>query len=566
MTNNPPEQTPLWQDDDADAPSETLLRPTKTIRIAVSGDVLLTELEVKLVDTRDFQRLRGVRQLGTASFVYPTSLHTRFDHALGTLDMAARMVSCIRTNRHNTPLESTITPLQEILVRLYALLHDVPHVPYGHTLEDELNILTRHDENSKRIDRFFGPASEMGEIITKTLGPTTLDRFLQIYRWNKRTPLHGHEFIHDIVSNTVCADLLDYLARDNLFCNLGVSLEYRFLSFLYLHPRDTGAVGPAGERQTQKRVFVRLAKHRTKVPRRDTLTDLCRLLETRYLIAERVYFHHAKIASSAMIGRAVHECMKAKKLDEDALYTHTDDSLIQKLAESDASVAAELGRSLRERRLHKQLHKYQRAEFDGIQEQDHSLSVLEAVTKPLKDPEIRTEFEDRMAEELDVPHGSVLVYCPPEKMNLKIARMNVMWKGHEMEFGKIDDPIIGPRLKEIISAHRQLWGVWLLGSRALDEHQKRLAAEAFELEFLTPTNQKATKRNEYYGHLVDRALRKQARKVSPGDTRTYQERREGVVDDMVAMASDNRPFQARLEASIRRRFRHNAPRETRTDT
>ena len=555
MTNDTPEQVQLWTHDDAGELPPAILRPTKTIRIAVSGDVLLTELEIQLIDTRDFQRLRGVRQLGTACFVYPTSLHTRFDHALGTLALADRMVSCIRTNRHNTPDESSITPFQEVLVRLYALLHDVPHVPYGHTLEDELNILERHDENENRLNRFFGPASDMGKIITTQLGSTALDKFLQIYRWNKATSLHGNEFIHDIVSNTVCADLLDYLARDNLFCNLGVPLEYRFLNFLYLHRRNA-----------QKRVFVRLAKHRTKVPRRDTLTDLCRLLETRYLIAERVYFHHAKIASSAMIGRAVHECMNAKELNESALYAHTDDSLIQRLAESKATVASELGRSLRERRLHKQLHKYQRAEFDGIQEQDHSLSVLEAVTRPLGHPETRTEFEDRVAEEIGAPRGSVLVYCPPEKMNLKIARMNVMWKGHEMEFGKIDDPIIGPRLKEIISAHRQLWGVWLLASRALDERQERLAAEAFELEFLTPADQKATKRREYYGHLVDQALRQQSRKIAPGNTKAYQERRDAVVDNMVATASDNRPFEARLATSIRQHFPHGAQKEARTDT
>ena len=552
---NAPEQAQLWKEDDAGALPQAVLRPTKTIRIAVSGDVLLTELEIQLIDTPDFQRLRGVRQLGTASFVYPTSLHTRFDHALGTLAMADRMVSCIRTNRHNTTDESEITPLQEILVRLYALLHDVPHVPYGHTLEDELNILGRHDENDGRLHRFFGPDSEIGKIITAKLGSSGLDKFLEIYRWDKETSLHGNEFIHDIVSNTVCADLLDYLARDNLFCNLGVPLEYRFLNFLYLRRRNA-----------QKRVFVRLAKHRTKVPRRDTLTDLCRLLETRYLIAERVYFHHAKIASGAMIGRAVYECMRAKELDEAALYTHTDDSLIQQLAGSEATVSLQLGRSLRGRRLHKQLHKYQRAEFDGIQEQDHSLSVLEAVTKPLSHPESRTEFEDRVAEEIGAARGSVLVYCPPEKMNLKIARMNVMWKGHEMEFGTIDDPIIGPRLKEIVSAHRQLWGVWLLGSRSLDGRQGELAGEAFELEFLTPAGQKATKRREYYGHLVDRALRHENRRMVPANTRTYQERRDEVVDDMMAKASDNRRFETRLKASIRQRFPHSAQKGARTDT
>src|SRR5712664_2217045 len=74
------------------------LRPKKTMQIAVSGGVLVTDLERRIIDTPDFQRLRGIRQLGLAYFVYPTALHTRFDHSLGTLHMATRMVHAIREN------------------------------------------------------------------------------------------------------------------------------------------------------------------------------------------------------------------------------------------------------------------------------------------------------------------------------------------------------------------------------------------------------------------------------------------------------------------------------------
>src|SRR5205823_4722916 len=74
------------------------LKPHKTIRIAPTGDIRVTMLEVDLVDTDAFQRLRGIRQLGTTNLVYPTAVHTRFDHALGTLAMAAQIVSAIRAN------------------------------------------------------------------------------------------------------------------------------------------------------------------------------------------------------------------------------------------------------------------------------------------------------------------------------------------------------------------------------------------------------------------------------------------------------------------------------------
>ena len=543
VTRIRPEQAQFWTDDDDCRAANELLRPTKTIRIAVTGDVLLTALEVELVDTPDFQRLRRVRQLGTASFVYPTALHTRFDHALGTLEMAARMLDSIRKNRHNTDDERTITADQEVLVRLYALLHDVPHVPYGHTLEDELHILERHDENSERLEHFFGANSRIGSIIAKALGGGGLKNFLRIYRWDNKCSLGGNEFIHDIVSNTVCADLLDYLARDNLFCNLGVALEYRFLNFLYLHRQ--------GE---QKRVFIRLAKHGKGVPRRDTLTDLCRLLETRYLIAERVYFHHAKTAASAMLGRAVYESIGAGELDEAQLYDHTDDSLLLRLVASEATVARSLGEGLWERRLHKQLHRYERSEFQGTQDQDHGRSVLREVTDTLSEPGSRREFEDRVADEVGAKKGDVLVYCPPEKMNLKVARMNVPWKGTETEFGEIDDPIIGPRLKEIISAHRQLWGVSVFVSGGLTDEQRNLVRQACDLQLVTPSEQLMTKKKEYYRHLVDRALQGQERKVAAGTTEGYHRQREQVVDNVVATASDSRPFKVRLQGSIAQHF------------
>ena len=94
---------------------EKLLKPKKTIRIAVSGDVLITELERKIIDTDEFQRLRRIRQLGTAYYVYPTAVHTRFDHSLGTLHMAKAMIDAIRNNVHVSDKESEILKEDEVL-------------------------------------------------------------------------------------------------------------------------------------------------------------------------------------------------------------------------------------------------------------------------------------------------------------------------------------------------------------------------------------------------------------------------------------------------------------------
>jgi hypothetical protein len=542
MSGRPTKPTPASLPSDDDYYRE-VLRPAKIIRIAVSGDVLVTKLDLRLIDTSAFQRLRRVRQLGTACYVYPSSLHTRFDHSLGTLAMAARMVEHIRANTNSAPEERTISPIEEILTRLYALLHDVPHIPFGHTLEDELRILPRHDESEARIRHFFGPKSEIGTIIAETLGERALERFVSIYRWNRKSALPDDDaFIFDIVSNTVCADLLDYLARDNHFCNLGIQHEYRFLNFLYLQ-RDE---------KRRRRMFVRLFKSSKPVPRRDTITDLCLLLETRYLMAERVYFHHAKITSGAMVGRAVHELFRCGEVTEEALYEHADDTLLQQLTLSRATVAAKLGRALWRRKLHKQLHKYQEEEFVGLQAQDHREHVLDEIVRTYTDPERRRVFEDRVSLEVGATEGDVLIYCPPKGMNLKLAGMKVMWEGRECEFREIGDSVIRPRLAEILAAHERLWGVWILVSPELDEEQRHLVKLACDLQFVTPRSEHAAKKREYYALLVDRELKRQDRPSE--STNRFYASRSAVVKEIIAAAGEDRPFSELLRDSITRHF------------
>ena len=213
------------QEGSSDVPADDLTFK-RTIRIAVTGDVHLTAAEAAVVDARDFQRLRGVRQLGTVNLLYPTALHTRFDHSLGTLARADKMVRALAKNMTGAdgpPLE------QRKLARMYALLHDIAHVPFGHTFEDEYQLHDRHDRNGARIAHFLGPDSEIGMIVREMESSRFYERLMMIGLWSSddaRVSDGGGEdetFIHDLVSEGVCADLLDYLERDSYFCNLGKS-------------------------------------------------------------------------------------------------------------------------------------------------------------------------------------------------------------------------------------------------------------------------------------------------------------------------------------------------------
>ena len=152
------------------------LRPAKQITDALGRDVYLTKLETAVVDSPPMQRLRHVRQLGSTHKVYPNAVHNRFSHSLGALRAAQDILDALFAERaHQGPkpdlfsewrrqgrvADETISVFDRhaaevtVLARLGALMHDMCHVPFGHTIEDDLGILDSHDHNEERFDRLW---------------------------------------------------------------------------------------------------------------------------------------------------------------------------------------------------------------------------------------------------------------------------------------------------------------------------------------------------------------------------------------------------------------------------
>src|SRR5437762_6595500 len=100
-------------------------RRYSVVRDPVHGDVHLTSEELALLDTPQMQRLRGVRQLGTAYLVYPGAQHTRFEHSIGTLHLTSRLVEAVNRNRELAPDGLLgIADDEERILRAAALVHD----------------------------------------------------------------------------------------------------------------------------------------------------------------------------------------------------------------------------------------------------------------------------------------------------------------------------------------------------------------------------------------------------------------------------------------------------------
>jgi len=263
------------------------------IRDPVHGDIELTSLETRVLDCRPVQRLRGIRQLGAAHLVYPGCNHTRFEHALGTLAVAKRVLAALAAR--GAPVAD-----HQRAVAVAALLHDVGFVPYGHFLEDVQGLLPRHDTGERMGEAIAG------EVAT-VLGSELTHDVLSIFTGT------APSWARSVVSGIIDADLLDYLRRDAYYAGLPHNYDDRIYRYL------TVAGGLLMVETAREGMF-----------RPDAISELVNLLRLRYYLTERVYYHHAKLAAEAMLGKA--------------LETAVDDgfALLRLLELTDAGLAAEL--------------------------------------------------------------------------------------------------------------------------------------------------------------------------------------------------------------------------------
>ena len=104
----------------------------EVIRDPLWNNVPVDAEALAVLDSEPFQRLRYIRQLGHAFLVYPGATHTRFEHALGAYHLARRTLGLLQERGELTGVAHD----EIVLIRLAALLHDIGHYPFSHTLEE----------------------------------------------------------------------------------------------------------------------------------------------------------------------------------------------------------------------------------------------------------------------------------------------------------------------------------------------------------------------------------------------------------------------------------------------
>lgn len=427
-----------------------------TLRDPIHGDVELTGEEVALIDTAEFQRLRGIKQLGTSYLVFPGATHTRFEHSIGTLHMADRMLSAMDRHAQRAPGEfARIEPEQRRAIRLAALLHDVTHVPFGHNIEDQTGLLPRHDR-PERFEAMLGDDTEVGRALART------GLRVEVLRILTGRP-GGPPFAAQVLSDTVDADLLDYLRRDAYY----TGLELRYDDRVIRHFCVDKASG---------RMFVDCAK--AGMLREDIVSELLRVLEIRYHFSERVYYHHAKIAAGALLARMVELALRGGALTAADLQAATDQSLLDRLA------AARLADPEDTARLHRFADRFRRRQLLK------RVLVLPAYANAAVQEELLARFfapgraEERLRWEAEREAEAarvlgcdldVVLYCPARTMQLKEARTLVrMPDGGDAIRPLSDFADRVPRLRDLEASYPRLWKAYVLTSETDLEIRRRL--------------------------------------------------------------------------------------------
>jgi HD superfamily phosphohydrolase len=257
--------------------------------------VTVSDHERDLVDSKQFQRLRHIHQLGMTHLLYPGATHRRFEHSLGVLELASRVYKVVtRPDRIPNEFLELLPELRDDhsrsywhqVIRVAALCHDLGHLPFSHTAEQELlprnwdhERLTRKIIDDKGMRSIWDTLKLKREDVVKlALGPKKAPD-LSFSDWETI-------LAEIIVGDSFGVDRIDYLLRDSH--HIGVAYgkfdHYRLIDTLRILPSP-----PSGELEKQQR-----SRELTLGIEEGGLHSAEALLLARYFMYTQVYFHRVR--------------------------------------------------------------------------------------------------------------------------------------------------------------------------------------------------------------------------------------------------------------------------------
>jgi hypothetical protein len=234
------------------------------------------DVVVALLETREVQRLRRIRQLGMASLAFPGAEHSRFGHSLGTAFVMARL--CRRLEG-----PAGLSPELHAAAVAAALLHDVGHAPLSHLVESAFPPPRGRPHEHWSVDVIESTETEVGAALERHGLRRTVAQVL--------SGTHEAGYLCDALSSPLDVDRFDYLLRDSHYTGVtyGVFDLDWMLSSLLLAEAPT----PSGVRTV------------LAVDGRRGLRAVEGYLMARLSMFQQVYFHKTGRAAEFMFKKAL---------------------------------------------------------------------------------------------------------------------------------------------------------------------------------------------------------------------------------------------------------------------
>ncbi|MDR0721919.1 MAG: HD domain-containing protein [Treponema sp.] len=290
---------------------------TAPIRDVLWGHIYLTPALEALTKSAAFMRLHRIFQLGPTHCVYPGATHTRAAHSLGVYHLARRLLR----NFLERGADAWTSPGGIRSFLCAALLHDLGHFPYTHSLKE----LPLEDHEALTGTRL------LTEPLKSLVGATGADPYLTAAIINTALPSAQEKellFYRKVLSGVLDPDKLDYLNRDARYC--GVPYGAQDVDFILsrLHPHLERGVDIDSR----------------------GIPSVESVLFSKYLMYKTVYWHPSVRSATAMIKKAILQGLKGGLLPKEKLYDLDDQGLFALLAHPGDPLFA-LGEKVRDGRL-----------------------------------------------------------------------------------------------------------------------------------------------------------------------------------------------------------------------
>ena len=356
----------------------------KVVRDPIHGNIKLKDSISELLESPEVQRLYNIKQLGFAHLVFPGAHHTRLEHSLGAYHIASQISETLN-----------IEDDKRDVVACAALLHDIGHGPFSHTLESLLLEKFGVDHVDLTEELIFGEYEIFESNEKDFIKSESVHQILSNNNIDKKEVINiirgqtlKMPYLGQILNGTIDVDQLDYLVRDAYYTGVAygmIDIE-RLLQTLVVH-ENTLAI---------KRKGVSVVEN---------------ILMARGLMYSSVYFHKTVRIAELMFSKAIEMIPDPKPFE---FFRMTDAEIVSVLKRM-GLFQQEIVTRLKYRDLFKQAYSAQAHDLDA-----QELNVI----KKLEDVSFKRRKELELEDAFNIPHGHLIIDIPRTELLVSEPRLH----------------------------------------------------------------------------------------------------------------------------------------------